>query len=227
MKKGLIALLAVLFLITACGQQGTTPVVKTDDTGNTDGGQETDDKIVPVESDLDYCKMILKTLQAKVNTFDRQEKTIQANIDASKAKIADLKAKGIDPEAIEEEQVDLDDLNARLKETQTELSKAKKELMDANTKCSKIAKKADKAICNEFQDDLATQTKNAQDALAREEANLENIKKQYDTANAAGKSSQFLTSIDEEKQQKNLDILKIKNNIDKFGQMLTQLNERC
>ena len=61
----------------------------------------------------------------------------------------------------------------------------------------------------------------------KEESNLANIKKQYDVAKAAGKTTAFLASIDEEMEKKNLDILKIKNNIDKLGQMATQLDERC
>lgn len=226
-KKGMIALLtlAVLVLIAACTQQGTLPVPDT--SGDTQMETSSEDNVTAIESNIEYCKMILKTLQVKVNTFERQEKTILSNIDVSKERLADLKAKDSDPDKIQEEQQDLDDLNARLKNARSELAKAKKELTTANTKCSTLAKKADKTICNEFKDDIQEQTKNAQDALAKEEANLENIKKQYDAAKAAAKSSQFLDSIDEEKEKKNLDILKVKNTIDKLGQMLQQLDERC
>ncbi len=222
-KKGLIALLALLVVITACSPGTVTPK----DDENTSTGTNPGEKIVAVESDLEYCKMILKTLQAQVNTFDRQEKTIQSNIDGSKKKIADLKAKGDDEKAIKEEQADLDDLNARVKEAKTSLTDANKALADANTKCTKIAKKSDKTICKQFEDNLQEQTKTTQAILTKEEANLENLKKQYDTAKAADKSSEFLASIDEEKQQKNLEILKIKNTIDKLGQMAAQLDERC
>lgn len=225
MKKGLVALLAVLLVITACGQSGTAPTTNTNATDN--NGNTNDGAVAAIESNLDYCKMILKVLQTQANTFERQEKTIQSNIDGSKKKLADLKAIAGNQDAIAEEQQDLDDLNGRMKEAQSGLSKAKKDLADANTKCSKIAKKADKVICKEFQDDLQVQTKNAQDALVKEEANLENIKKQYDTAKAIGKSSEFLASINEEKQQKNLDILKVKNTLDKYAQMGQQLDERC
>lgn len=226
-KKGLIALLALaaLVLIAACTQQGTPPAPDT--SGDTQTETSSEGNVTAIESSIEYCKMILKTLQAKVNTFERQEKTILSNIDVSKEKLADLKAKGSDPDKIQEEQEDLDDLNARLKETQSNLAPAKKAITTANTKCSTLAKKADKAICKEFQDDIQEQTKNAQDDLVKEEANLENIKKQYDVAKAAAKSSQFLASIDEEKEKKNLDILKVKNTIDKLGQMLQQLDERC
>lgn len=225
MKKGWIALLAALMIITACSSQTSSPI-KTND-NDTNQPSNPSNSVAAVESNLEYCKMILKTMQSQVNTFERQEKTIKANIDESKAKIAELKAKGTTRETIEEEELDLDDLNGRLKGAQADLADAKKKLADANTKCTKIAKKADKAICKEFQEDLQEQTKNAQAALAKEEANLENIKKQYDAAKAAGKTTPFLVSIDEEKQKKNLDILKIKNNIDKLGQMLVQLQERC
>ncbi|HLC72399.1 MAG TPA: hypothetical protein VJH37_02340 [Candidatus Nanoarchaeia archaeon] len=224
-KKELIALLAMLVVITACGSQtATSPTA----VGNGSGVEQSNNgPVVVAESNLDYCKMILKTLQAQVNTFDRQEKTIKANIDKTKATITELKAKSAAREAIEEEELELNDLNGRLKSAQADLADAKKKLTDANAKCTKIAKKGDKAICNEFREDLQDQTKDAQTALAKEEANLENIKKQYDAAKAAGKTTPFLVSIDEEKQKKNLDILKVKNNIDKLGQMLVQLEGRC
>lgn len=226
MKKRLITLLAVLFLITACGQGTTAPATKTDTSDNT-ADTKTEEKIVPAESSLEYCKMILKTLQAKVNTYDRQAKIIQTNIDDTKKKIADLKATTGNEEKILEEQQDLDDLNARLKDAQANLAPAKKELADANTKCSKMAKKADKTLCNEFKADLQERIQQAQSTLAKEEANLANIKRQYDAAKAADKSSEFLASIDEESEKKSLDILKAKNNIDNLGQMTTQLEEYC
>ena len=226
MKKELIALLAFLLVITACGSQGTTPVVNTNDTGNASPAN-TNNPATAVESNLEYCKMILKTAQSQVNTFDRQEKTIKTNIDATKKKITTLKAVAGNEEAIAEEETDLAGLNDRLKETQASLADAKKTLTDAAAKCAKIAKKGDKTICEEFNEDLRQQIQNAQTALAKEEANLVNIQRQYDTAKSAGKTTAFLASIDEEMEKKNLDILKIKNNTDKLNQMVTQLNERC
>lgn len=229
MQKELITLLAVLFLVTACTPGGTTPANTSDtsDTVDTTGDTKTDEKIVPIESNLEYCKMVLKTLQAQVNTYERQERTIQANIDATKKKLADLKASGASPEKIKEEQQDLDDLSLRLKDAQAALVQPKKEVANANTKCGKMAKKADKAICAEFKADIQERTKQTQNSLLKEEANLANINKQYDAAKQAGKSSEFLASIDEEKEKKNLDILKIKNNVDNLGQMLVQLEEYC
>ena len=225
MKKGWIAFLAVLLVITACGS-GTTGPIKTDENGTvaepSNGGTTT-----PVPSNLDYCKMVLKNAQTDVNTFDRHVETIKANIASTKKKITDLKAVAGNEEAVKQEQEDLEDLNDRLKEAQANLVDANKSLTDLNTKCSKIAKKGDKAICAAFEKDLNERIEAARAALAKEEANLENIKKQYDTAKAAGKTTPFLASIDEEKQKKNLDILKIRNNIDKLGQMLVQLQERC
>lgn len=226
MQKELIALLAVLVVITACGSQGTTPVVNTNESGNANP-TNTNTPTTPVEANLEYCKMILKTTQAQVNTFDRQEKTIKTNIDATKKKITDLKATAGNEEAIQEEEKDLADLNDRLKEVQANLADAKAVLADATTKCAKIAKKGDKAICKEFKEDLQKLTQDAQDALVKEESNLANIKKQYDVAKAADKTTAFLASIDEEIEKKNLDILKVNNNIDKLNQMATQLNERC
>ncbi|GEM_PF-3405086 len=225
MKKRLIVLLAMLIVITACGQQGVKPGAV--NATNTNETNNAGNNLVVAESSLDYCKMILKTAQTKVNTFERQEKTILSNSEDTKKKINDLKAKGGSAEQMKEEQADLDDLKRRLQETQTDLAAAKKNLADITAKCSKIAKKGDKVICNEFDEDIQKQTENAQNALAKEQANLENIKKQYDEAKAAGKSSEFLASINEEKEKKNLDILKIKNNLDKLGQMLQQLNDRC
>ncbi|MDP1694479.1 MAG: hypothetical protein Q8L34_02980 [Candidatus Woesearchaeota archaeon] len=225
MKRELIALLAVLLVITACGSQGTTPVVNTNNTGN--ANPTNTNNPTTVESNLEYCKMIIKTAQSQVNTFDRQEKTIKTNIDATKKKINTLKAVAGNEEAIVEEEADLAGLNDRLKETQSSLADAKNTLTDATTKCAKIAKKGDKTICKEFNEDLQQQIQNAQAALAKEEANLANIQRQYDTAKSAGKTTAFLASIDEEMEKKNLDILKIKNNTDKLNQMATQLNERC
>ncbi len=225
MKKGSIILLVLLVVITACSQQGTKTTVT--NATNTNQTNNANNNVAVAESNLDYCKMIIKTAQAKVNTFDRQEKTILSNIEDSEKKLNDLKIKSGSAEQIKEEQDDLDDLNARLQETQTDLAKAKKDLADSNTKCSKIAKKGDKTICTEFTADIQEQTQNAQNALVKEQTNLDNIKRQYDAAKTIGKSSEFLASIKEEQEKKSLDILKIKNNIDKLGQMLQQLDKRC
>src|SRR3989344_5323903 len=167
-KKELIVFLAALIVITACTPQGTGPA--NPDQGNTGNNTEPEGTVTAVESDLEYCKMILKTAQAQVNTFDRQEKTLKNNIDTTKKKITELKAIAGNEEAIAEEQEDLEDLNSRLQETQASLTDARTKLADATAKCAKIAKKGDKAICKEFNDDLQKQTQAAQNSLGKEES---------------------------------------------------------
>lgn len=225
-KKGLTIFLAILLLITACTPKLDAPAPEIPTSQENNESQESGNTVVTAESDLEYCKMIAKIFESQEKTLELQEKIITTKRDASKKKIEALKEKGESEDMVSEQQ-DFDDLNTRLEETKKELTQAKKLVADAATKCSKIAKKGDKTVCKEFKEDLAQRIKEAQDSLTNEKENLENIKKQYDAAKAAGKSSAFLTSIEEEKQQKNLEILKVNNNIDRLGQMSEELDQRC
>lgn len=223
----MIILVVVLLIVAGCSPK-TTPSPTTDANANQSPDTKTGDKTVTVtESSLEYCKTLLKSAQTKVTSYERQKEITAADIDEAQKKIEDLKEKKAEQDQIADEEKDLALLKDKLAEVEKGWAEAKKKLAEANDKCAKMAKKADKTICKEFKDDVDKQTKDSQTALTKEQTNLDNIKKQYDSAQAAGKSSEFLTSIEEEKEKQDLKILKINNNIDKLKQMLEQLTKYC